>query len=333
VSALLKPQPVEPGWIRRWWRESWGLMGSAPAVFLLLFAALYAMNSAWQPLVLGIPIACIEVTLVFSFTMAVHGGETELFRVLRRLGQIPWWPLFRLIVNLAVLLLILLLSMLALRQYLGAIFAHDHLSTAASLRQLHTPAWDALPLWLRSLISNSLGNAQILLGNVFLLLSVGVVVAGITRTGYIALLAGFQAVLVNVRVWLGFLLASLALQGLSQFLTARLHTEPAAIFVGLLAVALLQMVGLYGWCFLRESFGLPGRQAQTVRAHSWYPRLRSAVGRSLEDAAAGWGRVPGVEAGRALLTSIYTESRIRLPVKTGDVPSDLRRKSNGTQRQ
>lgn len=278
MSALLKPQPVEPGWIRRWWRESWGLMGSAPAAFLLLFGLLSAVNTAWQPLLLGIPIACVEMTLVFSITMAVHGGETDLLLVLRRLGQVPWWPLFRLILDLAVLLLILLLLMLALRQYLGAILTQDHLSTAASLHHLHTAAWDALPLWLRSLISNSLGNAQILLGNVFLLLSVGVVVAGITRTGYIALLAGFQAVLVNVRVWLAFLLASLALQGLTQFLTARLHTEPAALFIGFLAVALLQLVGLYGWCFLRESFGLPGRQVQTVKARNWRVQLHGIGG-------------------------------------------------------
>jgi hypothetical protein len=278
VSALLKPQPVEPGWIRRWWRESWDLMASSPAVFLLLFGALAAVNTAWQPLLLGIPIACVEMTLIFAITMAVHSGETGLLPVLRRLGHVPWWPLLRLILDLAVLLLVLLLLMLALRQYLGAILAQDHLSTAASLHHLHTPAWDALPLWLRSLISNSLGNAQVLLGNVFLLLSVGVVVAGITRTGYIALLAGFQAVLINVRVWLGFLLASLALQGLSQFLTARLHTEPAALFIGVLAVALLQMVGLYGWCFLRESFGLPGRQVQTVKARNWRAQLRSVGG-------------------------------------------------------
>jgi len=63
-----------------------------------------------------------------------------------------------------------------------------------------------------------------MLGNIFLLLSVGVIVAGITCRGYLALLASFQAVMVNVRVWLGFLLASLLLQGGITFLSVRLHT-------------------------------------------------------------------------------------------------------------
>lgn len=111
-----------------------------------------------------------------------------------------------------------------------------------------------------------------MLSNAFLLLSVGVIVAGITTRGYLALLAGIQAVLVNVRVWLVFLLVSLLLQGCITFLSARLHTFGAALLVSILGVALLLLVGLYGWCFVREAFGLPGAQmAKRVVVAVWRP--------------------------------------------------------------
>jgi hypothetical protein len=47
---------------------------------------------------------------------------------------------------------------------------------------------------MRLLIINGFGTTQTILGNVFLLLSVGTIVAGLTRHAYLAMIAGFQAI-------------------------------------------------------------------------------------------------------------------------------------------
>ena len=244
----------------RWWRDSLLLLRGAPSSFAMLYLVLLLLNVAWQPLILSIPIACGVMAIIFAVAMAVHQGSTQLIDMGRGIRDVPWWPLSRLVLEIALLVMVLLMLMLLFRHYLAGIFSHDHISSAATLHNLRSPEWQHLPEWLRSLITNGLGTAQTMLGNVFLLLSVGVIVAGITRRGYLALLASFQAVLVNVRVWLGFLLASLLLQGGITFLSARLHTFGAALLVSILGVALLLLVGLYGWCFVREAFGLPGAQ-------------------------------------------------------------------------
>ncbi|MHB1579844.1 MAG: hypothetical protein ACYCQM_04095 [Acidithiobacillus sp.] len=260
MATSLKPQPVEAGWIARWWRDSLLLLRGAPGAFAMLYLVLLLLNVAWQPLILSIPIACGVMAIIFAVAMAVHQGSTQIMDVGRSIRDVPWWPLFRLVLEIALLVAALLMLMLLVRHYLAGILSHDHISSAATLHNLRSPGWQNLPEWLRSLITNGLGTAQTMLGNTFLLLSVGVIVAGITTRGYLALLAGFQAVLVNVRVWLGFLLASLLLQGGITFLSARLHTFGAALLVSILSVALLLLVGLYGWCFVREAFGLPGAQ-------------------------------------------------------------------------
>ncbi|WP_163099758.1 hypothetical protein GL267_006925 [Acidithiobacillus ferrianus] len=260
MATSLKPQPVEAGWITRWWRDSLLLLRGAPSAFAMLYLVLFLLNVAWQPLMLSIPIACGVMAIIFAVAMAVHQGSTQIMDVGRSIRDVPWWPLSRLVVEITLLVTMLLVLTLLLRHYLGALLSHDHLSSAATLHNLRSPEWQNLPEWLRSLMTNGLGTAQTMLSNVFLLLSVGVIVTGITRRGYLALLAGFQAVLVNVRVWLGFLLASLLLQGAITFLSARLHTFAAALLVSILGVALLLLVGLYGWCFVREAFGLPGAQ-------------------------------------------------------------------------
>lgn len=247
MATSLKPQPVEAGWITRWWRDSLLLLRGAPSAFAMLYLVLLLLNVAWQPLMLSIPIACGVMAIIFAVAMAVHQGSTQIMDVGRSIRDVPWWPLSRLVVEITLLVTMLLVLTLLLRHYLGALLSHDHLSSAATLHNLRSPEWQNLPEWLRSLMTNGLGTAQTMLSNVFLLLSVGVIVTGITRRGYLALLAGFQAVLVNVRVWLGFLLASLLLQGAITFLSARLHTFAAALLVSILGVALLLLVGLYGW--------------------------------------------------------------------------------------
>ena len=260
MATSLKPQPVEAGWITRWWRDSLLLLRGAPSVFAMLYLVLLLLNVAWQPLMLSIPIACGVMAIIFAVAMAVHQGSTQIMDVGRSIRDVPWWPLSRLVVEITLLVTMLLVLTLLFRHYLEALLSYDHMSSAATLHNLRSPEWRNLPEWLRSLMTNGLGAAQTMLSNAFLLLSVGVIVTGITRRGYLALLAGFQAVLVNVRVWLGFLLASLLLQGAITFLSARLHTFAAALLVSILGVALLLLVGLYGWCFVREAFGLPGAQ-------------------------------------------------------------------------
>ncbi|QQD74020.1 hypothetical protein [Acidithiobacillus ferrivorans] len=270
MATSLKPQSIEAGWMTRWWHDSLLLLRGAPASFVMLYLVLLLLNVAWQPLILSIPIACGVMAIIFAVAMAVHQGRTQLIDVGRSIRDVPWWPLSRLILEIALLVMALLMLMLLFRHYLAGILSHDHISSAATLHNVRSPEWQNLPEWLRSLITNGLGTAQTMLSNAFLLLSVGVIVAGITTRAYLALLAGIQAVLVNVRVWLVFLLASLLLQGGITFLSARLHTFGAALLVSILGVALLLLVGLYGWCFVREAFGLPGAQmAKRVVVAVW----------------------------------------------------------------
>ncbi|MEY2341588.1 hypothetical protein AB4090_05695 [Acidithiobacillus sp. IBUN Pt1247-S3] len=264
MASTLQPHSVPPGWFVRWSKESWALQKEAPVAFTFLSGLLILLNLSHQPLILTIPFACLETALIFATAMAVELGSWQIRDLLLAFRDLPWLPLIRLGVALALLVFLILLLLWSLHHYLQGILVHDHISSAATLKNLHTHAWESLPLWLKNLLSNSLGNAQTLLGNVFLMLSVGAVVLGLARQGYLALLAGFLAVLRNVRIWLVFLLASLLLQGAISYLANILHQPAAAALVAALSVMLLLWVGLFGWCFAKETFGLP-KQRQTQR--------------------------------------------------------------------
>jgi hypothetical protein len=266
MASVLQPHPVPPGWFLRWARESWALQKEAPVAFAFLSGLLIVLNLTQQTLILTIPFACLETTLIFATAMTVELGGWQIRDVLLAFRDLPWLPLLRLGFALALLVLTILLLLWSLHHYLQAILARDHVSSAATLKNLHTPAWEQVPLWLKNLLSNSLGNAQTLLGNVFLMLSVGSVVLGLVREGYLAVLAGFLAVLRNVRVWLIFLLVSLLLQGGVTYLARVLQSSAAAALIAALSTMLLLWVGLYGWCFAKEAFGLPlQRKRQSVR--------------------------------------------------------------------
>ena len=266
MASTLQPHSVPPGWFRRWVRESWALQREAPVAFIFLSGLLMLINLSHQPLILTIPFAGLETVLIFATAMTVELGGWEIRDLLLAFRDLPWLPLLRLGLVLALLVFVILLVLWSLHHYLQGILAHDHISSAATLKTLHSGGWARLPLWLKNLLSNSLGNAQTLLGNVFLMLSVGAVVLGLVRQGYLALLAGFLAVLRNVRIWLVFLLASLLLQAGISYLAHILQQAAAAALVAALSVMLLLWVGLFGWCFAKESFGLPKqRQAQRRR--------------------------------------------------------------------
>jgi hypothetical protein len=242
----------------RWWRESLLLLRGAPSAFVVLYLMLLALNMTWQPLILNIPITCGVIAIIFAAAMSVHQGNTGISDVWRSIRDVPWWPLSRLVLDVTLLVVAVLIVALTFRYYLSNIIDQDRLSSAATLHHLHSSDWKRLPIWMRLLIINGFGTTQTILGNVFLLLSVGAIVAGLTRHAYLAMIAGFQAIMVNMRVWMFFMLASLSLQGVVTFLSARLHTFGAALLVSVMGVALLLLVGLYGWCFVREAFGLPG---------------------------------------------------------------------------
>ena len=257
MASVLQPHSVPPGWFLRWAKESWALQREAPAAFTFLSGFLLLLNLSHQPLILTIPFACLETALIFATAMTVELGNGQIRDVLWAFRDLPWLPLLRLGFALAALVLTILLLLWSLHHYLQAILARDHVSSAATLKTLHSSTWAKIPEWLTNLLSNSLGNAQTLLGNVFLMLSIGAVVLGLAHQGYLALLAGFLAVLRNVRVWLVFLLGSLLLQGGITYLVRILHSSAAAALLAALATMLLLWVGLFGWCFAKEAFGLP----------------------------------------------------------------------------
>ncbi len=264
MASTLQPRSVPPGWFLRWSKESWALQKEAPTAFTFLSGLLILLNLSHQPLILTIPFACLETALIFATAMEVELGNWQLRDLLLAFRDLPWFSLIRLGVAIALLVFVILLLLWSLHHYLQGILAQDHISSAATLKTLHNHSWEHLPLWLQNLLSNSLGNAQTLLGNVFLMLSVGAVVLGLARQGYLALLAGFLAVLRNVRIWLVFLLASLLLQGGISYLASILQQPAAAALIAALSVMLLLWVGLFGWCFAKEAFGLP-KQRQTQR--------------------------------------------------------------------
>ncbi len=279
MASTLQPHRVPPGWLRRWWCTSWALQKEAPVAFLFLSGLLILLNMSRQPLILTIPFACLEAALIYATAMTVELGGWEIRDVLHGFRQLPWLPLLRLVLSIAALVLIILIFLWTLRHYLQGILQQDHISSAATLKQLHTSYWQRMPLWLKHLLSNSLGNAQTLLGNVFLMLSVGAVVLGLVQQGFLALLAGFLAVLRNVQIWLVFLLSSLLLQGLVSYLAQVLRSPAAAALVAALSALLLLWVGLFGWCFAKEAFGLP-RSRAPQRLRKGARRLHPAVSSS-----------------------------------------------------
>ena len=93
MATSLKPQPVEAGWITRWWRDSLLLLRGAPSAFAMLYLVLLLLNVAWQPLMLSIPIACGVMAIIFAVAMAVHQGSTQIMDVGRSIRDVPWWPL------------------------------------------------------------------------------------------------------------------------------------------------------------------------------------------------------------------------------------------------
>ena len=266
MGNALNPKTVEPGWAMRWLRESWDLLHAGALPFTVLYLALAAINMTWQPALLSFPIACGISVLIMGCAMAVQGGVTDLTGVLRTIRDLPWLGLLRLLAEITALILAILVLMLLLHRFLGNILSQDHLSAAANLGHARESQWLALPLWIRSWISNALGNAQETVGNAFLILSIGIMLMGVTRQASIAFIAGFSGVLRNIRVWMAFLLASLMIEGIATALSGIIATVNAALLAALLSNAVLLFSGVYGWCFVHEVFGEPGKRMAVKKA-------------------------------------------------------------------
>ncbi|WP_123103441.1 hypothetical protein [Acidithiobacillus sulfuriphilus] len=265
MGNALNPKTVEPGWGLRWLRESRDLLRAGALPFTVLYLALAAINMTWQPALLSFPIACGTSVLIMGCAMAVHGGITDLAGVLRAIRDLPWLGLLRLLAEITALILAILVLMLLLHRFLGNILSQDHLSAAANLTHTRQAPWLALPLWIRSWIGNALGNTQETVGNAFLILSMGIMLMGVTRHASVAFIAGFSGVLRNIRVWMAFLLASLLIEGMATALSGIIATVNAAILAALLSNALLLFSGVYGWCFVHEVFGEPGKRVAQKR--------------------------------------------------------------------
>jgi len=67
-------------------------------------------------------------------------------------------------------------------------------------------------------------------------------------------------------VWMAFLLASLLIEGMATALSGIIATVNAAILAALLSNAVLLFSGVYGWCFVQEVFGEPGKRVAVRKA-------------------------------------------------------------------
>lgn len=200
----LTPKTIDPGWAKRWTRQSAELFRRAPGLAIGVMT-LFSLVNAFipQPLALNVPITVFMVGLLFSSLRAVDHDSGN-----------PWiatWAFFRQTArDLAHLARDVFLIMLVLGIVFALLFSLCSAATHGASTIKPNPAYFQLPGWLRHCVPRA-GNMLTLgvflpgtLPLIFLTMSVG-------NQPLMHYITGYKATVMNMRlaytVFMGGLLA------------------------------------------------------------------------------------------------------------------------------
>jgi hypothetical protein len=247
---ILRPKTIEPGWARRWTRQSLDLFRRAPGLAVSV-TALFALVNAFvpQPLQSSIPATVFLVGLLFCSLRAADHDSAHAWA--------STWSYFRQTAgDLARLARDAFVWMLVFGLALGLFFALFHLATHG-LSAHPSPAvlhrYRQLPFWLRQGVRQ--GNGMDMLGIfmpgaiplVFLTLYAG-------NQFWLHFHTGYRASLLNLRMTYFVTIAGMAF----CMLTAPLLQEAASATLGFLLLAVYAVAfwwfGAWGYLWCREMF-------------------------------------------------------------------------------
>ncbi len=259
----LTPKSIDPGWARRWTRQSAELFRRAPGLAIGVMT-LFSLVNAFipQPLALNVPITAFMVGLLFSSLRAVDHDSGK-----------PWaatWTFFRQTArDLAHLARDAFLIMLVFSTALMLIFSFYSAVTHGAGVVKPNPAYFHLPSWMRHSVPRAGGMLTLgvflpgVLQLIFLTMSVGNQPLMHYNTGYVSAVLNWRLTYLMMGALLG-----------CSFLTPILRQVPS-LFLGytLMAVfaAAFWWFGAWGYLWCREMFeGTKENAKETAkqRAHA-----------------------------------------------------------------
>jgi hypothetical protein len=266
----LQPKTIDPGWARRWTRQSVDLFQRAPGLAIGIMT-LFALVNAFipQPLALDVPITVFMVGLLFSSLRAADHDSGN-----------PWaatWTFFRQTAHdLAHLARDVFLFMLVLGMAFALLFAFYSAATHGAGTVKPDPAYFQLPSWLRQGVQRAEHTLTLgiflpgVLPLIFLTMSVG-------SQPLMHYDTGFKATVLNMRlaytVFMGGLLGC-------SFLTPLLRQLPlqgaALLLAGYILMAGFAIAfwwfGAWGYLWCREMF-----EGTTENAKATAKQIRHAL--------------------------------------------------------
>ena len=243
---ILQPKTIDPGWAKRWTRQSVDLFRRAPGLAVGIMT-LFSLVNAFipQPIALDVPITVFMVGLLFSSLRAADHDSGN-----------PWaatWTFFRQTArDLAHLARDAFLIMLVLGIVFALLFSFYSAVTHGAGAIKPNPAYFHLPGWLRHGVPRS-GN----------MLTLGVLLPGILPLIFLTMsignqplmhyVTGYKAAMLNMRLAYMFLVGLLA----CSFLSPILRQIPS-LWLGCALMAGFSVAfwwfGAWGYLWCREMF-------------------------------------------------------------------------------
>lgn len=257
----LQPKTIDPGWAKRWTRQSADLFRRAPGLAIGIMT-LFSLVNAFipQPLALNVPITAFMVGLLFSSLRAVDHDSGNAWMMT--------WTFFRQAArDLALLARDAFLFMLVFGIAMALLFSFYSAATHGAGVIKPNPAYFHLPGWLRHGVPRE--GAMLMLGVflpgipplIFLTMSVG-------NQPLMHYATGYNAAVLNWRVaylMMGALLAcSFLMPILRQIPSFWLGCALMAVFT-----AAFWWFGAWGYLWCREMFeGTKENARETVKQHA-----------------------------------------------------------------
>ncbi len=247
---VLKPKTVDPGWARRWTRQSIDLFRRSPALALVNMGIFFGVNAfVPQPLELNVPATIFLLGGLFSGLRAADRDSGNVWAAA--------WAYFRETVrDLAHLSRDVFLWMLVFSLSLAIFFAMFHIATEGLTQDPSASTvrlYDALPFWLRQGVYQG-GNMDIL----------GIFLPGSIPLVYLTMLTGnqwllhyhtgYRAAALNVRFTYTVTIAGMILCALSVPLLPRMPSFPLGLVLMFLYAPAFWWFGTWGYLWCREMF-------------------------------------------------------------------------------
>ncbi len=248
---VLRPKIVDPGWAKRWTRQSIDLFRRKPSLALVNMAVFFGVNAfVPQPLELNVPVTVFLVGGLFSSLRAVDHDSGNAWS--------SAWAYFRETAkDLANLSRDVFLWMLLIGISLAVFFALFHTATHGLASAGHSVVrerlYHELPFWMRRGVLQS-GNMDVL----------GIFLPGSIPLIYLTMLTGnqwllhyntgYRAAIMNTRFTYAVTIAGMIFCILSTPLLQRIPVFFFGLILMVLYTAAFWWFGTWGYLWCREMF-------------------------------------------------------------------------------